>query len=301
MRTIFCALPLLVALTAVAADQPELPPADKTAPEGPPCPPPVTWIVTGYKAVGSQWVKQLDHCLKTTDLKRAGQYEAEIMRFQNWLARSNVPVACSPTPTQWESPSDMPTPDCPARPTFVVWAFHLQDGTWVKDEKYCWTADDNCSCRIDALAYAAKVNTVPGWRATTNAPEAMYAHADEKIPFHGPLGWTGYSAASGYHARFSAGGAQPVDDGDDRGNFLGYSRGGYPMYSEHGGRTIYRPHMIIRLGADAAAHSNDDDWARQQWESDQRQNEINDQLNRDIQQMNQDLMNQALQNITPPN
>lgn len=36
--------------------------------------------------------------------------------------------------------------------------------------------------------------------------------------------------------------------------FIGHSRGGYPMYSEYGGRTIYRPHMTIRTGRDAAAH-----------------------------------------------
>jgi hypothetical protein len=60
--------------------------------------------------------------------------------------------------------------------------------------------------------------------------------------------------------------------------------------------------MKTRLGADANAHSssNNDDWAQRQWESNQRQNKMNDQFNRDMQQMNQDLMNQALQNITPP-
>lgn len=195
----------------------------------------------------------------------------------------------------------MQTPGCPARPRFVVWAFHLEDGKWIKDEKYCWMAGENYTCRIDALAYAATVNAVPGWRATTNAPEAMYSHQNEKIVFHGPLDWSGYSTANGYYARFSAGSVERIDAGDDGGNFIGYSRNGYPMVSERGGRTIYRPHMTIRLGADADAHStNDDDWVQRQWESDRRQNEINDQLNRDMQQMNQDLMNQALQNITPP-
>jgi hypothetical protein len=268
----------------------------------PPTPPPITWIVDGYKAVDGQWVKQPDHCFQTTNLKQAAEYEAEIMRFQDWLARSNLPVLCSNTSPQFESPSSMSTPDCPAKPTYLVWAFHRIDGKWVKDENYCWQAPDRYTCRLDALAYAANVNAVHGWCATTNAPESTQTTAKTDVPFHGPLDWNGYSKTKGYYARFNAGSVEQTDGGDGDGSFLGYSRNGYPMYSEHGGRTIYRPHMTIRLGADANAQSssNNDDWVQRQWESDRRQNEINDQLNRDMQQMNQDLMNQAMQNITPP-
>ena len=64
----------------------------------PPSPPAITWEVWGYKWDGSQYVVQPDHCLKTTDLKQAADYEAEIARFQNWTARSNIPALCSKVP-----------------------------------------------------------------------------------------------------------------------------------------------------------------------------------------------------------
>ena len=260
MRTLLLTLiSCLIALPILAAGPPVPPPADKAAPEAPPSPPPVTWVVDGYKAVGLQWVKQPDHCLKTTDLRKAGEYEAELLRFQEWIAVSNIPAVCSPAPDRWERPTAMVSPPTHPRPRFLVWAFHLIDGKWVKDEKYCWASSDTYTCRLDALAYAAKVNAVPSWRATTNAPEATYAHRNDTIVFHGPLGWN-----SGY------------GDGGGDGNCIGTSRGGYPVYSEHGGRTIYRPHMTIRTGADAAAHyTPTDDWVERQAESDRRQNEIN--------------------------
>jgi hypothetical protein len=284
---------ILAALPALADDEPALPPADNIALPAPPSPPPVTWVVEGYKVVGSDWVKQPKHCLKTTDVQRAAEYEAEIMRFQNWIARSNVPSLCKIAPTFFESPAAMETPACPANPTFTVWSFHVVDGNWVKDEKHCWNVPDRKSCRLDALAYVAKINAVPGWRATTNAPESTRASDNMEVAFHGPLGW------QRSHETYT---------GDGSGTFHGYSRNGYPMFSEHGGRTIYRPHMTVRLGADANAHFrfDDDDWAQRQREADQRQNELNDmqnrineQFNRDM-QMQQDILNQSLQNIAPP-
>jgi hypothetical protein len=94
-------------------------------------------------------------------------------------------------------------------------------------------------CIILALAALPAFAADPPAKTTptttpTNAPEATYSHENEAIAFHGPLDWGGYSSVTA--------------------NNIGTSRGGYPVYSVHGGRTIYRPHMTIRLGADA-------DWA----------------------------------------
>jgi hypothetical protein len=53
--------------------------------------------------------------------------------------------------------------------------------------------------------------------------------------------------------------------------------------------------MTIRTGADAAAHyTPTDDWA------DRQQSASMDEFNRNMQQQAQDMVNQALQNITPP-
>jgi hypothetical protein len=162
----------------------------------PPSPPPIEWVVEGYKAVGLQWVKQPDHCLKTTDLKQANEYQIEIMRFQDWLVRSNVPALCSVLPSRFESPIPMETPEEPPAATFTVWVFHLQKGQWIKAPKYCWTTGGYRNCRLDALAYAEKVNALAGWCATTNAPETTQKKTTDKtLVFHGPLGWhntTGY-------------------------------------------------------------------------------------------------------------
>lgn len=237
--TLALSLLCLIALPILAAEPPAPPSADKTSPEAPPpppSPPPVTWIVEGFKAVGYQWTKQPDHCLKATDLKQAVDYEAELMKFQDWVARSNTPSLCKIVSPTYETPVEMNDLDCLPNPTFAVWAFHLIDGKWVKDEKFCWQVPDSKTSRLDALAYVAKVNAVPGWRATTNAPESTRPAAPTEITFHGPLGWQRYHY---------------TNSGEGSGTFLGSSGGGYPVYSEHGGRTIYRPHAVIRLGRDA--------------------------------------------------
>ena len=71
MRTALFIATLLLALPALAADpaMPTPPPPADTKIEAPPSPPPVTWEVWGYKWDNGGWVKQSDHCLKTTDLK----------------------------------------------------------------------------------------------------------------------------------------------------------------------------------------------------------------------------------------
>lgn len=231
MRIALCVAALLIALPALAAEpvskMPTPPKGDmKIAP--PPSPPPVTWEVWGYKLVNNQWVKQKDYCLETTDLKKAGEYSLEIMRFQNWIVRDNLPAACVDGPTQFAYPSWIPLPTETPPIAFTVWAFKLTDGKWIKDAEYCWTTGDTCTCRLDALAYVKKINAVPGWYATTNAPDCAVARrTNDTVMYHGPAGY------------------------DDSSGPVGYSRGGYPVYSEHGGRTIERPHMTIRVGADA--------------------------------------------------
>jgi len=62
--------------------------------ESPPTPPAVVWEVWGYKWEGNQFVKQADHCLRTTDLKQAIDYNKEILRFQYWTVRDNLPASC---------------------------------------------------------------------------------------------------------------------------------------------------------------------------------------------------------------
>ena len=186
--TLFLAL-FLTALPAWAADpKPEPPPS-----------PTYEWIVEGYKAVGFQWVKQPDHCLKTTDLKQAVKYEAEIMRFQDWVARSNIPALCSEVSDNVTYPPAMGTPEPPARVGFTVWAYRLEDGKWVKDPKYCWTAPETYDSRIQALEYAKKVNAVEGWCATTNAPESAAKPANQAAVYHGPLGTIGGGYGRGYY------------------------------------------------------------------------------------------------------
>jgi hypothetical protein len=149
--TLFLALSLTTLPAWAAGPTPE-----------PPTPPPVTWEVWGYKWDG-QWVVQPDHCLKTTDLKQAADYEAQLVRFPNWTARSNIPALCNKVST---------LPDAPTGNVYTVWSFHLENGKWVKDEKYCWTTPDAYNSRDQALAYAKTINAVAGWRATTNAPES---------------------------------------------------------------------------------------------------------------------------------
>jgi hypothetical protein len=240
MRTAFFIATLLLALPALAADpaMPTPPLGDKKI-EAPPSPPPVTWEVWGYKWDNGGWVKQTDHCLKTTDLKQAIDYYQEIRRFQNWITRDNLPGACIPESTYITVPSWAPFPSEAPSIAFTVWAFQLKDGKWVKDEKYCWTTGSNYTCRLDALAYVKKVNVVPGWCATINAPDCGLPPPKEAYPinYHGP------SCDSGYCGGQYAIGNGYVHTSDGRTVYD-------PEYSP-GGRTIYGRHATIRIGRDA--------------------------------------------------
>ncbi len=168
-------------------------PAWAAEPATPPSPPAITWEVWGYKWDGGQWTIQPDHILKTTDLKQAADYEAEIARFQNWTVRSNIPYSCSQVATQ---------PDSPNSNVYVVWAFSLENGTWVKDEKYSWTVPVAHNSRTQALAYAKSVNAVPGWRATTNAPESTRQAVAQ--PTYQSKGYSRGNYSRSYNSRYDS-------------------------------------------------------------------------------------------------
>jgi hypothetical protein len=213
--------------------------AADTKPEPPPSPPPVVWEVWGFRWDGSQYVKEPTHCLKTTNLQQAADYSHEIVSFNGWVPTSNLPLNCyvHHTYTHHNTTDDSPT-DCPPRAVFDVWAFKLTDGKWLKSDEYSWSTRgrDQWDDRLVALDLVKRINAVPGWCATTNAP-------DREVPPEQREVYMG-NARGDYH--IGAGGG-----------YIGQSRNGYPVYSEHGGRTIYRPHMTIRLGADAnAANDN---------------------------------------------
>jgi hypothetical protein len=152
---------------------PRTPPPQGAKIEAPPRPPNPTWIVRAYQWLGNHWVLQPDRCFETTDLKQAADYCLVLSRYQNWFYQSNVPLAaCDPSlkpfsiiPDSASVPNDLP------HLTLTVWAFKFDGGQWVKDEQYCWSASDYYSMRSDVLAYAKKLNAIPGWCATTNAPD----------------------------------------------------------------------------------------------------------------------------------
>jgi hypothetical protein len=152
--------------------------------ETPPVPPAPTWIVRAYQWLGNQWVRQPDHCLETTDLKQAADYCLELDRFQNWYYQSNVPLACcDPSIKPFATvPDSAPVPSDFPHLTLTVWAFQFIDGKWVKDDKYCWSAADYFTLRVDMLAYAQKLNSIPGWCATTNAPDWVGGRPRQSIP-----------------------------------------------------------------------------------------------------------------------
>lgn len=157
MKTILALL--LLTAPALAADAP--------LPADPPKPPHV-WHVWGFKWDGSQWIKQPDHCLATSDPKQAADYANAIICHFDWAAADDLPWQCF-TLTTWDT-LDYPSPTCDIPPaTYQVWAFKLIDGKWVKQDAYCH------EFRVPERVwqYQASINAVPGWRATSDLPPAI--------------------------------------------------------------------------------------------------------------------------------
>jgi hypothetical protein len=152
---------------------PGTPPPPGAKLEAPPAPPAPKWIIHSFRWIGNQWVKQPDHCLKTTDLKQAAAYCLELSRFQDWYYQTNVPLACCDPAVKPSAivPNSAPTPDDFPHLSLSVWAYKFTNGKWVKDEKYSWSPKEYYSMRADLLAYARKLNAIPGWCATTNSPD----------------------------------------------------------------------------------------------------------------------------------
>lgn len=250
MRTILCTLALLVALPALAAEPPKAPLAVQASSNAPPCPPPVVCEVWGYKWEG-QWVKHEDHCLKTTDLKQAIDYANEINRFSGWIANTNLPGYCRTAYTYHDSgiPQWAGQPEkSPPQPVYVVWAFKLTDGKWVKNEEYSWDTSkwtiDNRQ-RLVALDLAKRINDVPGWRATTNAPACDIPENQRQA-----YGGTAIGSDSGWSVNFSWGNRRVVpgrgggggDSYDYRGlseTNGGWSRHGFRVPSDAERRRIH--------------------------------------------------------------
>jgi hypothetical protein len=202
----------------------------------PPLPSPVTWEVWGFKWEGDHWVKQPAKCLKTTDLKQAIEFAKEVFCMAGWNERNNIPSQCIPQFSIDDpySPSDGPA-DAPPAPVYTIWTYKVSDGKWEKDETFCRTANDWLSC----TEYVNKINAIAGWRAATNCPESTLRPGQNKIDFGRVRGASGSGYSEGQYA--IGGGYVHTYDG----------RIVYDPEFSPGGRTIYRPHMTIRIGRDA--------------------------------------------------
>jgi hypothetical protein len=163
----------LFANTSADNPMPTPPRPGANEPPLPPSPPPVTYEVWVYHWNGQQYVKQESYTLQTTDIKKAAGYWCQCNNFAGWAARANTPDACithivihDPIITNEMA---VPRPPQPPLPTFMVWAYKLTDGKWVKDDKFSWTIKD----AVQAWEYTKNVNAVPGWCATNNCPPIL--------------------------------------------------------------------------------------------------------------------------------
>ena len=161
MKTLLSVAVFLVAAPLVAAD---------VAPVAPPVPPPVSYNVWGFKWDGGRYVRQPNYDFTTTDLDQAADYANRVRSYRGWTATTNIPQpgVGRVMQSRWGFRYQQP-PAPPNQPTYSVWAFKLTDGKWVKDEQYSWTTGDPGQ----GLAYANRVNAVPGWKATTNSPPSL--------------------------------------------------------------------------------------------------------------------------------
>ena len=85
----------LFSSAAATPPMPTPPRANAKEPPLPPSPPPVTYTVWAYRWDGQQYVKQEDHTLQTTDIRKAASYWAQCNNYAGWKARSSAPDACS--------------------------------------------------------------------------------------------------------------------------------------------------------------------------------------------------------------
>ena len=225
----------------------------------------------------NQWVRQPKHCLKTTDLKKAIEYQKEIMSFQNWITRDNLPASCVDGPTQFAFPSSIPVPTEAPPIEFTVWAFHLIDGKWSKDDEILLgqQVDSQRPGRCACVHQEAQRHT----RLVRNHQRpGLRRLATEEVGHHLPWSHseTRTAADSGQYA--IGGGYVHTSDG----------RTVYDPEFSPGGRTIYGPHATWRIGRDANRNlRTDDDWAdRQQQQSMDdfnRQMELNAMMNQQSQ------------------
>ncbi|HTQ41018.1 MAG TPA: hypothetical protein VMJ32_18535 [Pirellulales bacterium] len=171
MRTLLCMGILLSAVPAFAQNiQPNSAQQASAESASPAAPPPVTYVVWGFQWDGREYMRQAPQTLNTTNLQKAADYVNVVNGYAGWTAATNLPQASyvhkifhSPIVTNARPAS---TPD---KPTYAVWAYQLINGQWVKSEQYSWTTQNPRA----GLTYAAKVNAVPGWSATTNCPPVV--------------------------------------------------------------------------------------------------------------------------------
>jgi hypothetical protein len=218
---------ILPALPALAADPIAPPPAPERA----------TYDVWVFKLVGGQWIKQDALCLKTADVMAGINYVLYVNAARDWIAMANLPASAIPD----EESQNMPSPasktpagtTAPPQPPdieYAVWGFRLIDGKWVKQDDHCFTSKYGSKL----LDYIHEINRFrgQGWYATSNIPVSTFLNWKN-------LAQTGDSYPEGQYAI---------------GNGYVHTQDGRIVYDPEfspGGRTVYRPHMTVRVGRDA--------------------------------------------------
>jgi hypothetical protein len=147
---------------------------------GPPAAQPVvTWEVWGFKLIDGQWVKQDDHCLKTTDLKQAADYYNGIFRLPNWYATTNAP-GCAP-------------PAAPANDRSAA------------DASFADALDGAGSPFHGPLGYSPDVNDPVNGYKTLHPPGVSNGYVYGYNSGHYDNGYYGYNSRMGYYREYHAG------------------------------------------------------------------------------------------------
>ena len=147
----------------------------------PPPSPPHVWHVWGYKWDGTQWVKQADHCLATSNFQQAADYLNELDAHHDWAEADDLPSVCYTFRIYDDSNYPKVPNDIPAA-NHQVWAFQQIDGKWVKQESYC----HEFRIAERAQQYQASVNAVPGWCATSDLPPQVPLDK-QRLNLHKPV------------------------------------------------------------------------------------------------------------------